>query len=189
MKNVYSFSQFLNEKKDVKKDVKKEIEKDAKKIATEMFDRTGNLHFEYSKDGMPKSIIFNVTKKDFDLDYDQLLSIDYSENVLKKREYKVELKFNNKNVEKNGNKEKLVMKFDIKLTKSSDVKFNDDDYYLVWEFDEKPIKVIKSIKSQNQKYIWDNPELKILKSVWDNLATSEVLELIDDAEGIKKRNQ
>lgn len=117
MKKLYKFSQFLNESKDSDV-VKSEVEKDAKKIASEMFDKTRNLQFEY-KDGMPKVVTFEVTDKDYKVDYDEVLDMEYSENVLKKRTYKVELKFKKKDIEKISDiKSKYVMKFDIKLSKT-----------------------------------------------------------------------
>ena len=190
-KRLYKFSEFLNEKKEEKsKDsIKKEIEKDAKKVATEMFDKTRNVQFDYKGD-VPKSITFEVTETDYNLDYNDILSMEYSENVLKKRAYKVELKFASKKTEKvSKSSNKYIMKFNIKLTKSDKVKFDvESDYYLVWEFDEKPTEVIKAIK-KNEKCIWDPPLLKITKSSWDKIATTEVSRLIDKAEGIKRRNE
>lgn len=193
MKKLYKFSEFLNEKSETgksKEQIKKEIEKDARKIASEMFDKTKNLQFEY-KDGLPSAVIFEVTEKDYRLDYNEILAMDYSENVLKKRAYKVELKFKNKKEEKvSDTVSKYIMKFSIKLTKTDKVKFDvASDYYLVWEFDGKPTEVIKSIKSQKQTCVWEDPKLKILKSTWDKLASAEVRELIKKAEGIKKRNE
>jgi len=192
MKKLYKFTQFLNEKKEPEgaNKAKNEIERDAKKIASEMFDKTRNLHFEY-KDGLPSAVIFEVSDKDYKLDYNEVLAMDYSENVLKKRAYKVGLKFSKKNEEKvSDTVSKYIMKFNIKLTKSDKVKFDvESDYYLVWEFDEKPTEVIKSIKSQKQTCVWEEPKLKILKSTWEKLASAEVRELIKKAEGIKKRNE
>lgn len=198
MKKLYKFTDFVNEKKDIQNTEKsdkpnekvvKEIERDAKKIATEMFDKTRNLIFEYI-DGLPSAMIFYITDKDYNLDYKEILSIDYSENVLKKRSYKVELKYQKKNEEKISEKViKYSIKFKIKLTSVSDVKFDvGPDYYLVWEFEEEPKEIIKSIKQQKQASEWNGDTLMILKSSWDKLAVVDIKRMIKKAEGIKKRN-
>ena len=115
MKKLHKFAQFLNEK--VEKPTN-EIEKDAKKVASEMFDKVGNPSFEYS-DGIPTNITFQITEKDYAIDYGEILSMEYSENVLKKRAYKVELKFQKKYEEKKSEKIKYLIKFKLKLTKNT----------------------------------------------------------------------
>lgn len=194
MKKLYRFDQFVNEKQEPKeksKDaIKKEIEKDAKKVASEMFDKTRNVEFEY-KDGLPSAIQFEITEVDYKLDYDQVLSMDYSENVLKKRAYKVDLKFAKKREEKVSDKvTKYIMKFNIRLTPTEKVAFDvESDYYLVWGFEDKPTDIIDSIKKQKQSCKWEDSSLKILKSSWDKLATAEIRRKIEKAGGIKKRNE
>ncbi len=188
MKKLYNFSQFLNEGNESVDKAKKEIEKDAKKLASEMFDKTRNLQFDY-KDGLPNAIAFEVTEKDYKLDYDQTLAMEYSENVLKKRSYKVELNFKKKNVEKfSGKVSKYKIKFGIKLTKSDKVKFDiKSDYDLVWDFDEKPTNVINFVKKNKENCSWEDPLLKISKSSWDTMPTVELRRLIKKLGGIKKK--
>jgi len=189
MEKLYKFSQFLNENEGGDK-AKKEIEKDAKKLTSEMFDKARNLHFEY-KDGLPNAVIFEVIEKDYRLDYDQVLVMDYSENVLKKRTYKVELKFKKKNEKKVSDKvSKFIMKFDVKLTKTTDVKFDvKSDYYLVWDFEKKPTKIISFIKKNRETCVWEDPYLKITKSSWSTMPTVELKSLIKKFGGIKKKNE
>jgi hypothetical protein len=189
MEKLHKFTQFLNEKKEVEKTGKKEIEKDAKKIISQIFDKTRNVQFEYT-DGLPSYILFDVTEKDYSLEYDQALSMEYSEAVLKKRTFKVELKFQKKKEEKKSVKSsKYLMKFKIKLTKSANVKFEvEKDSYLVWEFENKPTAVISYIRKK-QKCDWDAPFLKITKSSFSKLHSAEIRTMIKKAGGIKKKNE
>ena len=121
MKRIYNFNSFLNEKKETKKtkeQIKKEVERDVKKVATEMFDKTKNIQFEY-KDDLPKTITFEVSKKDFNLNYENepAMFIEYSQNVLSKREYKVGLVFSKKEEQKESDKvTKYIITFNVKLT-------------------------------------------------------------------------
>jgi len=177
MEKLYKFEQFLNEK--MEDSTAKEIEKDAKKTASEMFDKVGNPKFEY-KDGKPTYIVFEITEKDYGISYGETLSMEYSDNVLKKRAYKVELKFKKKYEEKKSEKSsKYFIRFKIKLTKNEDTKLN-------WEFSERPTEVINSIKAQKQKCTWKYPTLSIYKSSWNRLATAKVNSLIKKAGGVKK---
>jgi len=191
MKKLYKFSQFLNENKEPENGdkAKREIEKDARKLTSEMFDKTRNFQFDY-KNGLPSAVIFEVTEKDYKLDYDQVLAMEYSENVLKKREYKVELKFKNKHTEKvSDTVYKYIMKFSIKLTKSDKVKFDvKSDFDLVWDFEEKPTEVISFVKKNRETCRWEDPLLKIAKSSWDTMPAVELRRLIKKHGGIKKRN-
>ena len=94
--------------------IAKEIEKDAKKTASEMFDKVRNPKFEY-KDGTTTYLVFEITEKDFGISYGTL-SMEYSDNVLKKRAYKVELKFKKKYEEKkseNSSKYFIRIRFPI----------------------------------------------------------------------------
>lgn len=181
MEKLYKYLEFLNEKKTDDK-TKKEIEKDAKKVATEMFDKTGKIEFGY-KNGLPSTITFDVTESDYDLSYNSILSMEYSENVLKKRAYKVELKYKSKS----ENKGKYSMTFGVKLTATNNVDSTPkDDYYLVWEFEEKPKSVVSMMKGCK----WDDPVIRIKKSIWDKLELKdEIKRAISKAEGIKKRNE
>jgi len=192
MKKLYKFSQFLNEKNELEggDKAKKEIERDVKKLASEMFDKTRNLHFDY-KDGLPSAVIFEVTEKDYKLDYDEVLAMEYSENVLKKRSYKVELKFKKKNEEKvSDTVSKYIMKFSIKLTKSDNVKFDvKSDFDLVWDFEEKPTEVISFVKKNRETCRWEDPLLKIAKSSWDTMPAVELRRLIKKNGGIKKKSE
>lgn len=182
MEKLYKFEQFLNEK--MEDSIAKEIEKDAKKTASEMFDKVRNPKFEY-KDGTPTYLVFEITEKDFGISYDtDTLSMEYSENVLKKRAYKVELKFKKKYEEKKSeNSSKYFIRFKIKLTKTVD---SGGGETLSWEFSKRPTEVINSIKAQKQKCTWKYPTLSVYKSSWDKLATAKVKSLIKKAGGVKK---
>lgn len=197
-KIVHKFSDFLNEKKETKKSkeqIIKEVEKDAKKVATEMFDKTKNVKFEYNKDKLPSKISFEITESDYKINYkdEKPMYIEYSKNVLNKREYKVELSFNKKSEEGSEKVKKYNISFDIKLTPTDKIDYKDDDYFLVWEFEDKPKSIYKYLKELKIKYSgdikWEDGKLKIKKSFWDNKLDGDYVEiekLIDEEEGIKK---
>jgi len=180
MEKLYKFDKFLNEKMEVS--ISNEVEKDAKKTASEMFDKVGNPKFEY-KDGKPTYIVFEITETDYGISYGESLSMEYSENVLKKRAYKVELKYKKKYEEKKSEKSsKYFIRFKIKLTKTGD----SGGETLIWEFSKRPTEVINFIKTQKQKCTWKYPKLTIYKASWDKLATAKVKALIKKAGGVKK---
>lgn len=199
-KIVHKFSDFLNEKKETKKSkeqIIKEVEKDAKKVATEMFDKTKGVKFEYKKDGLPSKISFEITESDYKINYigEKDMFIEYSKNVLNKREYKVELSFNNKSKEVSEKAKKYEIVFDIKLTPTDKIEYKDNDYFLVWEFEDKPKSIYnyvnKELKIKHTGNIkWEDGKLKIKKSFWDNKLDGDYVEkLIDEEEGIKKTKE
>lgn len=200
MNRIYDFYSFLNEKKKFEKpkeQVIEEIEKDAKKVATEMFDKTRNIQFEYDKNGLPSKISFGITEVDYNLKYENgpPMFIEYSENVLKKRTYKVELTFAKKKKDKISDKNiKYTITFNIKLTPTEKVKPKKDDYYIVWEFDKKPKKLYEYLNSElkirhSTNVKWQDNKLKIKKSFWDKLDKDYAKKLIEEDDGIKLGNE
>jgi hypothetical protein len=122
MKNLFSYSDFLNEKSNQINEAKKAspldlYKKDTKAIIDTMFAYAKKPKYEYNKDGFPTEVEFEIDRKDFIIDYDEDLTNDFSEGVLKKREFVPILKFEEKEEEKEGGKTKYKIKFKIKKDK------------------------------------------------------------------------
>jgi len=180
MKKIYNFELFLEAK-----EYSSEIEKEVKKIISEMFAFGKNIKFSDEQEGQPKYVEFEINESDYKLKYNEDLSIEYSEGVMKKRKYYVSLKFDSKSEEKST----YTIKFKIVLKPASEVKFDKKDVILGWSFEEKPEKVIKFIKKEKQKCEWDdaNNYLTIKKSSFNKLATDQLKVLISEEGGQKVR--
>ena len=113
--------------------------------------------------------------------------MEYTENVLKKRKYRVSLKFDSKS--KEGDVPVYKIKFKIILTPTSDIKFDKKETILGWSFEENPEKVIKFIKKGKQKCQWEDSTsyLTMKKSDFDKLATDQLKILISEEGGVKVR--
>ena len=91
MKNLFKFNAFVSETKKTineakKSDLKGLFNKDVKNILDDMFAKVKKPKYEYNKEGYPIEVEFEIDKADFFIEYKTLTS-DFSEGVLKKREY------------------------------------------------------------------------------------------------------
>lgn len=178
MKKIYDFGIFLESKneKESSGDVKNEV----KKIIFEMFAFGKNIEFSGDHKGEPKFVEFEISDSDYKLNYGKDdLFIEYSANVLKKRQFRVSLKFDSKS---EGNK----VKFKINLTPTSEIKIEKN--IMGWSFDEKPKKVISFLGEEKVKFKWnqDTNILSISKNNFDKMTNSNHLKtLISDEGGVK----
>ena len=180
MKKIYDFGIFLESKNESESpsDVKNEV----RKIISEMFAFGKNIEFSGDQKGEPGFVEFEVSDSDYKLNYGKDdLFIEYSPNVLKKRQFRVSLKFASKS---EGNK----VKFKINLTSTSEIKIEKD--IIGWIFDEKPKAVISFLREESVKFKWnaDDNSLSMSKSKFDKMPDNEYLKtLISDAGGVKIR--
>jgi hypothetical protein len=189
MRKIYNFGLFLEAKKNPQDEVKREV----RKIISEFFVFGKNIQFSGDQNGEPKYVEFEINKSDYGLDYsEESMKMEYSEGVLSKRNFEVSLVFSSKTKEGTDEKPIYKVKFKIKLKPILEIKTKkEDDYYLVWTFENKPNKIINYVKNQKKNCKWDNENktLFIKKSVWNKLATKQVEEWIEELEGEKLQNK
>ena len=120
MKNLFSYKDFVNEKFEQVNEAKKAnpvnlFKKDVKNIIEGLFTQSKKMEYEFDKDGFPTEVKFEITKKDFMyLDEVDVLKNEFSEGVLKKREFVPVLNLDEKEEEKEGDKSVYTIKFKIK---------------------------------------------------------------------------
>lgn len=185
MKKLKDFGLFLESKEVISSDVEKEV----KKIISEMFAVGKNICFSGDQNGESEYVDFEVNSNDFNLDYEEAFFMEYSENILKKRMFKVSLIFDSKSIE--GSKENSIykIKFRIELIHTSDMIFDKNKSKLGWSFEEVPIKTINFIKKGHQKFDWNESKyiLSIEKDDYDKLATDQLRVIIRKEGGEKVR--
>jgi len=186
------WSLFLEGKtdKDGAKNDRAEVKKEVDKILSQYFGKVRDI--EYHKN----FIEFSVDEIEYDLDYSgEIMKMEYSMGVLKKRKYAVALEFNSK--------EDGKLRFNIILTPTKDLvdtkkEEKADNIKLKWEFEREPVALLRFLDDQDPDlkipYKW-NDELKILsikkkyydedKEELDNYISEEdgilqIDELIDD---------
>jgi len=190
MRKIQNFGLFLEAKKEAAAPVSGEVQKEVKKIISEMFAYGKNIKFAGNQNGEPQYVEFEVDKNDFKMDYDQDLFMEYSENVLKKRKYRVALKYRSKKNTGTEDKPVYTMTFKINL-KSTEGMVSEPkkEEMLAWGFEEKPTKVLNFIKGEKQKCKWDssNNVLSMTKSAFDKCATEQLRNIIRDSGGEKVR--
>jgi hypothetical protein len=182
MKKLYDFEFFLESKKEGESS---EVKNEVRKIVSEMFAIGKNIQFSGNQDGEPKFVQFEVDKTDYNLNYGKEdLFIEYSKNILKKRQFRVSLKFDSKSIEDGVYK----IRFQINLTPTSEIKFEKN--IIGWSFEEFPKKVTMFLKDVHQKYKWNEDEniLTMDRSKFDKMEDRDYLKtLIDDEGGVKIR--
>lgn len=123
MKNLLDFTSFINENKEDKTTFEY-VHEDIMNIIDIMFIEPKSIQFKVDKKfipeeeflkkkKLPKSVKFQITDKDYSVGYPYPLNNDYSEGVLKKRDYDVTLLFHDKWKENDKN----WIQFDIDLKK------------------------------------------------------------------------
>jgi len=184
MKKIYDFTLFLEATKE--STPKNEIEKEVKKIISEMFAVGKNIKFSGDKE--PSFVEFEIDVNDYKLSYNEDLFMEYTDNVLKKRMYQVSLKFDSKSKEGVGEKVIYNIKFKINLNSISNIKFEKKEVMIAWNFDKKPIKVIKFIKKSDCDYEWNSSKnvLSIKKCDSHNLDSAQLKSLIKEEGGEKE---
>ena len=78
------------------KDTSEEVKNESRKIITEMFANPKNVIFSGDNCGEPEYVEFEIDLNDYKIDYNETLSMEYSENVMKKRKHQVSLNFDSK---------------------------------------------------------------------------------------------
>jgi len=119
MKNLFSYKDFVNEAKNVTSPVSA-FKKDVDNIISDMFMQAKKQKFEYDKDGFPISVEFQVVYNDWFCKYDDSLKNEFTEGVLKKREFEPVFVFDSKDQEgkdKDKDKNTYTLKFKIKKEK------------------------------------------------------------------------
>jgi len=119
-----NFMTFVNENKkecNTEKDVEL-FNKDVELLLDDMFAVVKKPKYKYDDEGYAKHVSFFIDKKDFDLKYDDVLTPEYSEGVLKKRCFDVELVFDDKKKED----DQYCICFDIKKIKVDHSKIKED---------------------------------------------------------------
>jgi len=184
MKKLKDFELFLELKKEVSDS---EVEKEVKKIISEMFAVGKGITFFGDQNGEPEYVEFEINSYDYKLDYEEDFFMEYSETVMKKRQYQVALKFKSKKNEGTEEKPKYKINFKIKITSASEVKYPKSK--LGWSFEEKPIKTIDFIKKGHQDFDWDESKyiLSIDKDDFESLASDQLRVIIRKEGGEKVR--
>jgi len=123
---VPNFKEYMIMEKGKDMSDKQLVEMEVENLISEYFDKPKNIEYD-SKDGLPVSIEFEITKKDFNIEYDEL-SMEYSQEVLNKHKFEVIINY----VEKEHEDGVYKIKFDIdakvvKPTKTSKSKKTQDE--------------------------------------------------------------
>lgn len=198
MRRLNRFVNFVNELKKTGENeisVENEIKAEALKVASMMFDKTSSPIFTYDEDGLPNSIEFGITNADYKLDYEgEEMKTDYSEGVMKKRRYQVSLFY----VDKYIRDDNYRIKFDIKLTPTSEIKYNKQDFWIVWEFENTPTEVLSFLEGDEDEgfpnYLdsedvdFTGSTLRIKNSLYKRLS-DDLDDLIDEEGGIKVKKE
>jgi len=117
MKNLFDYKDFINETKKAATSLTV-FKKDVDNIISDMFLQAKKQKYEYDSDGFPISVEFEVVYNDWFCKYDDDLKSDFTEGVLKKREYEPVLSYSSKNQDGNGKDENTyTLKFKIKKIK------------------------------------------------------------------------
>ncbi|NPV13245.1 MAG: hypothetical protein HPY57_15910 [Ignavibacteria bacterium] len=119
MKFLFDYENFISE---AKKSVTtlSLFKKDVENIINDMFLVAKKPKYEYDDEGFPISVEFEVIYNDWFCKYDDELKNDFSEGVLKKRDFEPSLVYLSKNQEgkdKDKDKNKYTIKFKIKKLK------------------------------------------------------------------------
>lgn len=172
MKNLLNYKNFVGEKFQINEAKQTTPEalfnKDVKNLLFDMFAKVKNPEFEYDKDGYPTKVEFEIVEDDFKVDYDEELKNEFTEGVLKKREYEPILIFDEKEQEGTENNKVFKIKFKIK---KADV--------------EKNIVVEEGPRSKNFKKDSDEQLLKKLKSKKFNDKDKDKIIVILKDRGVK----
>ena len=151
MKNLLNYKNFVGEKFQINEAKQTTpvalFNKDVKNLLSDMFAKVKSPEFEYDKDGYPTKVEFEIVEDDFKVDYDEELKNEFTEGVLKKREYEPILIFDEKEQEGTENNKVFKIKFKIKKAVV-----------------EKNIVVEEGPRSKNFKKDSDEQLLKKLKS-------------------------
>ena len=164
---------------------------EVKKIISEMFAFGKNVKFSGEQKGdEPEYVDFEISFDDFKLNYVDYLDIEYSSNILKKKQYYVALEFDSKSKEGSDRKPTYKIRFKIKIKPTSLIKFDTSDEEIVgWNFEDKPSKVISFIKQARVKFDWDKDRsiLTMKKSEYNKLNKEQLKILINKEGAIKVR--
>ena len=156
---IFSYSDFSNEAKKEENPVSL-FNKDVKGLLDDMFAKVKKPKYEYDSDGYAKKVEFEIEKSDFEIDYDGEMENEFSEGVLKKRDFVPVLVFSNKEESEKGGSYEIEFKIkkqkvDIKVNKEEErsLQFGRDS-------DEQLLKKLKSRKMSdaNKEKVMD--ELK-----------------------------
>ena len=165
MKNLSNYKDFINESKRKEIDSVSLFKKDVDSIINDMFEQAKKKKFEYDVDGFPTSVEFEVVYNDWFCEYDDPLKNEFSEGVLKKREFEPVMVFVSKDQEgKDKDKDKNIYKLKFKIKKEkvdheAILKSNDKKRSEQFEkdSDEQLLKKLKSnkISDLNKEKIMD----------------------------------
>lgn len=121
MKNLFDYKDFLKEKNVFLNEAKKAnplglFKNDVKNILDDMFAKVKKPIYKYDSDGFPTEVEFEIVEDDFKVGYKKLEN-EFSEGVLKKREYVPVLSFEEK--EEEGNDSSKIYKIKFKIDKEN----------------------------------------------------------------------
>lgn len=119
MKNLFSYKDFLGEAKKSTTPLSL-FKKDVDSIISDMFLQAKKQKYEYDSDGFPTSVEFEVVYNDWFCKYDDELKNEFTEGVLKKRDFQPVFVYSSKNQEgkdKDTDKNTYTLKFKIKKEK------------------------------------------------------------------------
>jgi hypothetical protein len=119
MKNLFSYKDFLGEAKKSTTPLSL-FKKDVDGIISDMFLQAKKQKYEYDSDGFPTSVEFEVVYNDWFCKYDGELKNEFTEGVLKKRDFQPVFVYSSKDQEgkdKDTSKNTYTLKFKIKKEK------------------------------------------------------------------------
>ena len=156
---IFSYSDFSNEAKKEENPVSL-FNKDIKGLLDDMFAKVKKPKYEYDSDGYVKKIEFEIEKSDFDIDYKGEMENEYSEGVLKKREFVPVLVFSNKEESEKGGSYEIEFKIKKKKVEIKDKKEGERALQFGKDSDEQLLRKLKSRKMSdyNKEKVMD--ELK-----------------------------
>lgn len=151
MKHLTSFNNFgLNEAKKETSPLDL-FKKDVKSLIDDMFASSKKVKYDFDKAGFPAHVEFEIEKSDFKVDYDKEIRAEYSEGVIKKREFEAILEFDDKWEEKKGEKNVFMISFDIKKEKIDPEKYKKEEKQRKYNFKKDSDEQLKK-KIQSDKF-------------------------------------
>lgn len=151
MKHLTSFNNFgLNEAKKETSPLDL-FKKDVKSLIDDMFASAKKVKYDFDKGGFPVYVEFEIEKSDFNVDYDKEIRAEYSEGVIKKREFEAILEFDDKWEEKKGEKNVFMISFDIKKEKIDPEKYKKEEKQRKYNFKKDSDEQLKK-KLQSDKF-------------------------------------
>jgi len=165
MKNLFSYKNFINEKNEILNEAKKSnplnaFKKDVKGLLDDMFAKVKKPEYKYNDAGFPTEVEFEIDRNDFIVDYKRI-DTEFSEGVLKKREFVPVLVFDEKEEEGKDKTYKITFKIEKEAVEHKGKEEKPRSEQLERDSDEQLLAKLKS------KKVTDENKEKIMKLLKD----------------------